>query len=189
MDRSVNKQNTLDRFGPLGSALGSLFGFFLLSYSITYLQELRANNPFIGLLDFFYVPIFTYLFNTCTHRKFIILSKAAFAGAIGSIIGGIIGLGVSYLGLMITGFGYGALIPWAITIMIFSAFFSWITCRNQRKKEYLQNPSIYPPPKPIPLFTIGWDYPNKQQIIVKCRYCDANLASTPICPNCGRRNL
>jgi uncharacterized membrane protein YfcA len=124
---SNRTKGSIDKFGPYGSAIGSLIGFLLVVHPSTNLYEIRV------ILALF----LSYTFNTCVHRKYFIFSKAALAGLIGMIIGGLIGIPVSFFSIAILGFGYQAFIPWAICIMIFSFWFSWLICRNERNKENL----------------------------------------------------
>ncbi len=120
----------LDRFGPYGSGLGSLIG------STLFLGSIFLQNP-VELIFPFLVPVLSYLLCTCTHRKHRFFSPAAFAGAIGSIIGAIFAGLVGFIFGMAT-FGVG--LPLAIiligAIIFYTPFYmSRYVCNSYKKKE------------------------------------------------------
>lgn len=82
----------LDRFGPFGSAIGGLIGF----------TSIMVSSYIGGPIGIFTILawILPYALNTCVHRRYLVFSMAAFAGLVGTLVGGIIGAGlVFFMGL------------------------------------------------------------------------------------------
>jgi uncharacterized protein YacL len=122
-----------DKFGPYGSAIGNVIGFlFFFLYSNStghFIQHITYSE-----ISILFGLILSYVLNTCTHRRFFVLSKAALAGTIGSIIGWVVGPIISFFSLPIFGFGYLVFIPWVICIIIFPFFFALKVCQRERNK-------------------------------------------------------
>jgi len=175
---TVQQKEKLDNFGPFGSAIGGLIGFLIFICTI---DKYGADPPFIEII-LLSGPVLSYALNTCQHRRFILFSKAAFVGTIGYIVGFLVGLPLSYFLLPIWGFGYHALIPSAVCIVIFPYFLSKTVCRWEREKE-IRTKYGFPlnPYSPQPYLPPQSTNPN-------CRFCNASMAYSKICPRCGRRN-
>jgi MFS family permease len=122
----------LDRVGPYGSGLGSLIG------SILFLGSIFIQSTPVILIFPLLVPVLSYFFCTCTHRKYRFISPAAFAGAIGSILGAVFAGGVGLIIGMAT-FGYGWPVAFILmgVIMFYTPFYmSRYVCNIYKNKEH-----------------------------------------------------
>jgi len=114
-----------DGFAPYGSGIGSLIGYGL--FLLISMQIHSFSIPTASI-----IPISAYILCTCTHRKNLLFSKAALAGTIGSIIGGII------LTLWLFIFPYKLCFPSYIPILFSCNFYipfymSRYVCQSEHK--------------------------------------------------------
>jgi hypothetical protein len=131
----------LDRFGPYGSAIGSLIGVILYFVFLGYLYFGAIVQLFLFPLVFLAGPIFALYFNTCIHMNsyFFGFSKSALYGGIGAFIGQIIGSFIAYpVGMFIM---YWPFLIYAPFPILFSYLFARITC-NDAKKRLSENSSF-----------------------------------------------
>jgi hypothetical protein len=114
-------EEELDRFGPYGSGLGAVGGGILFLVSAEYF-------PWSWLL----IPVMAYVFCTCSHRKHILFSWAALAGAFGSLVGLLISAPI--WGVLIMFVGLWAVALSAGPFVFLSSFLmSRYACARQRK--------------------------------------------------------
>lgn len=118
-------QEELDRFGPYGSGLGAVAG------GIIFLATMEYFPPACLL-----IPALSFVFCTCTHRRYLVGSWAALAGAFGSMLGLLISSPI--WGVLFMFLGRRSL--WAVALIeapiVFASTFlmSRYACRRQRRK-------------------------------------------------------
>ena len=122
-------RSILDILAPFLTGIGASLGWILLR-TITTLIPNISHSQLLLLL----IPILSYAFCTCTHRRNILFSKVALMSALGSIGGFILG-GAIALAFVPTGIQAIVDIIIAIFLFIVPFFICRYLCNIERRKN------------------------------------------------------
>ncbi|MEW6069379.1 MAG: hypothetical protein AB1485_02055 [Candidatus Thermoplasmatota archaeon] len=124
-----SKLQRLDRYAPMMSGLGAFVGFILSwMFFPLFLPILYYSWSWHSLSITFIPAIFSYLFCTCTHRKYLIYSRAAVGAFIGSLVGKAIGEALVFQSR------YSHFLSMIICIPLFATLFTYIFHKKSKAK-------------------------------------------------------